>query len=108
MDRVFLTHGHHDHCSGIAQLFNEIGELPVYMHQADYPLLSAVEKEAKDLGLKIPFTFLKDKQAIEVGTRLVFKLFAFHVGSCHLHSRAYTRLCLLFFWKLFIFGRYSV
>ena len=108
MDRIFLTHGHHDHCSGIAQLFNEIGEIPVYMHKADYPLLSAVEKEAKELGLKIPFNFLKDKQAIEVGTRVVCKLWVSHIGSCHLHSWAHSRLCLLFVWKFPVLWRYAL
>lgn len=33
IDKIFLTHGHHDHCSGIAKLLNEIGELPVYMSE---------------------------------------------------------------------------
>ena len=87
VDRIFLTHGHHDHCSGIAQLFNEIGEIPVYMHKADYPLLSAVEKEAKELGLKIPFNFLKDKQAIEVGTRVGHVIFTpGHTPGCVCYS----------------------
>ena len=53
MDRIFLTHGHHDHCGGIAQLCNEIGELPVYMNKADLSLLGNVQKEAKSLGLNV-------------------------------------------------------
>ena len=71
VDRILLTHGHHDHCSGIAKLCNEIGEIPVYMHQGDSHLLTNVTKEAEELGLKIPFNFLQDKQKIDVGTRSV-------------------------------------
>ena len=74
VDRILLTHGHHDHCSGIAKLCNEIGEIPVYMHQADSHLLTNVTKEAETLGLKIPFNFLQDKQKIDVGTRAVGSL----------------------------------
>ena len=66
------------------------------MHKADYPLLSAVEKEAKELGLTIPFNFLKDKQAIEVGTRVVCKLLVSHIGSCHLHCVCYSFGSFLF------------
>ena len=63
MDKILLTHGHHDHCSGIAKLENEIGEIPVYMNQgsrhspdshiADAPLFRGVLDEAKTLGLHV-------------------------------------------------------
>ena len=63
MDKILLTHGHHDHCSGIAKLENEIGEVPVYMSKGphaslpllveDAPLFRGVLDEAKTLGLNV-------------------------------------------------------
>ena len=63
MDKILLTHGHHDHCSGIAKLENEIGEIPVYMSKGlyvllpslveDAPLFRVVFDEAKTLGLNV-------------------------------------------------------
>ncbi|OAO13209.1 beta-lactamase [Blastocystis sp. ATCC 50177/Nand II] len=69
VDKILLTHGHHDHCSGIAKLENEIGEIPVYMNQADAPLFRGVLDEAKTLGLHIPVNYVKDNDTVVCGSR---------------------------------------
>ena len=53
IEKIFLTHGHHDHCSGIAKLLNSIGEIPVYMNQNDFHLFKGVVEEGKTLGLNV-------------------------------------------------------
>ena len=53
IEKIFLTHSHHDHCSGIAKLLNSIGEIPVYMNQNDFHLFKGVVEEGKTLGLNV-------------------------------------------------------
>ena len=53
IDKIFLTHGHHDHCSGIAKLLNSIGEVPVYMNSNDYRLFEGVVAEGKTYGINV-------------------------------------------------------
>ena len=55
IEKIFLTHGHHDHCSGIAKLLNSIGEIPVYMNQNDYRLFEGVVAEGRTYGLNVLF-----------------------------------------------------
>ena len=69
IDKIFLTHGHHDHCSGIAKLLNSIGEVPVYMNSNDYRLFEGVVAEGKTYGINIPVNFVKDNDAVDVGSR---------------------------------------
>ena len=53
IEKIFLTHGHHDHCSGIAKLLSSIGEIPVYMSQNDFNLFKGVVEEGKTIGLNV-------------------------------------------------------
>lgn len=44
--KIFLTHAHKGHVQCIRELFNDLGDFTIYLHEADRPLFDAnVTKE---------------------------------------------------------------
>jgi hydroxyacylglutathione hydrolase len=60
---IFVTHGHIDHVGGAAKLRAATGA-PVYMNQADMPLLDAMDMQAGWLGVATPTVVAPDVDAI--------------------------------------------
>lgn len=53
---VLLTHAHFDHIMGIDDVLNTYGELPVYVEEADLPLLNTAElNESKNYSVGYQF-----------------------------------------------------
>ena len=49
---ILLTHGHFDHCTGVAGLLTKWPDLPVYIHEADVTDSSGSELTFRRLGEK--------------------------------------------------------
>ncbi|ACD97048.1 MBL fold metallo-hydrolase [Trichlorobacter lovleyi] len=95
---IINTHGHFDHVGGNRQLTQATGA-PLYIHQADAPLLERVAKTAGMYGLPgenspQPDRLLEDGMQIEFGTH---RLQVIHTpghtqGGCCLYLEAEGRL----------------
>ncbi len=44
IDAILLTHSHFDHYLGIHEIMDEFGELPIYLHDKEKPIISDPEK----------------------------------------------------------------
>lgn len=95
---IINTHGHFDHVGGNRQLTQATGA-PLYIHQADVPLLERVAKTAGMYGLPgenspQPDRLLEDGMQIEFGTH---RLQVIHTpghtqGGCCLYLEAENKL----------------
>lgn len=94
VDKILLTHGHHDHCSCIPQLLNAMGEIPVYMHENDMHMLKKQEKEMSELGLKMILRGVRDGDRIRVGSR---------IGEA-IHTPGHTRGSMCYKFGSFLFS----
>jgi glyoxylase-like metal-dependent hydrolase (beta-lactamase superfamily II) len=68
---ILLTHGHIDHIIGL-KAFCERYELGYQMHEADEPLVEAVERTAQKYGMSVdkpdaPMAYLDENDAISFG-----------------------------------------
>ncbi|PWV97626.1 glyoxylase-like metal-dependent hydrolase (beta-lactamase superfamily II) [Hoeflea marina] len=70
---IWLTHGHIDHAGGADELREKLGVRIIGPHEADLPLLSGLEQQAKmfnmdgDVRNVIPDTWLKDGDTVSFG-----------------------------------------
>ena len=95
---IINTHGHFDHVGGNRQLTQATGA-PLYIHQADVPMLERVAKTAAMYGLPgenspQPDRLLEDGMLIEFGTH---RLQVIHTpghtqGGCCLYLEAENKL----------------
>ena len=84
VDRVFLTHGHIDHAAGAAELKERLGVPIEGPHEADRPLLDALEAQGQAYGLPArpvtPDRWLDEGDTVTVGGH------SFDVLHCPGHS----------------------
>ena len=93
LTQILITHAHIDHVGGALALKQATGA-PIWMHQADLPLLAMMEEQAKWLGGIAPPPVAPPDASAEDGTRLGLKSFPAEV----LHTPGHTpgSICLLF------------
>ena len=74
IEAIWLTHGHIDHAGGADELREKLGVKIIGPHEADIPLLSGLEDQAKAFGLDMevrnvtPDQWLKDGDKVSFGT----------------------------------------
>lgn len=73
IEAIWLTHGHIDHAGGADELREKLGSKIIGPHEADLPLLSGLEAQAKMFGLDMevrnvtPDQWLKDGDSVCFG-----------------------------------------
>ncbi|NLD22330.1 MAG: MBL fold metallo-hydrolase [Bacteroidales bacterium] len=71
-EAIFLTHAHFDHVFAL-NYFAKKWNIPVYMHQNDFPLLDLAEAYCRvfnyqfDKPVNLRYIFVEDSQAINIG-----------------------------------------
>jgi hydroxyacylglutathione hydrolase len=70
---IFLTHAHLDHISGVRDLREAFGALPIHLHPADRFLYDAVAEQGRMFGIRVepqpaPDRDLSAGQEIEIGS----------------------------------------
>ena len=53
LERILLTHAHHDHVCATKALAEATGA-PVLLHPADQPLYDSIDRQAREFGFPIP------------------------------------------------------
>jgi hydroxyacylglutathione hydrolase len=92
LTQILITHAHIDHVGGALALKQATGA-PIWMHQADLPLLAAMEEQAKWLNIAPPPVATPDVD-IDDGARIGLNTFPGEV----LYTPGHTpgSICLLF------------
>jgi hydroxyacylglutathione hydrolase len=88
---IICTHGHFDHIASVAQLKKKFGNIPYYLHNADYKIAKSANFYLKLTKIKYwveyvapDYVFLNEEEEIEIGS---FKFTVYHFpghseGSC--------------------------
>ena len=85
VDFILLTHGHIDHAGGAAELAADLGVEVVGPHEADRPLLAALDKQGRQFGLDDSRNVTPDRFLSE-GEKLTIAGVEFDVFHCPGHS----------------------
>lgn len=82
--KILLTHGHFDHCCGLAEI-QDAFPVPVYMHRDDIPYVAEAGSHSRIYGISVPKVPLPD-QFIEDADRISFGEIEFRV----IHTPGHT------------------
>jgi len=86
ISEIWITHGHIDHAGGAMDLKEALGVDILGPHEADRPLLSNLENQAKRFGLTDPVrNFTPDRFLVE-GDKVSFGEHEFEVLHCPGHA----------------------
>ncbi|MCB1194993.1 MBL fold metallo-hydrolase [bacterium] len=69
---ILLTHGHFDHCGGLAPLKEALKDIPIAIHPDDLPLVATARQQAGLYGIRIsdvplPDTFIHEGDLFSFG-----------------------------------------
>ena len=66
-DAIILTHAHIDHIAGLEDLLAAVGDVPVYIHEAEVPYLGSPMLNLSTLIMGQPYTFGGKVQPVKDG-----------------------------------------